>query len=205
MSKSHITTYAEPLARSPLEGCLDEYNDLLLDRTGVTLSQRGLPGLINLRGQPDEDGLIQAVAAILGGELPLMPNTTAQYGAITLCWLRPDEWLVMTPTVETVEATLVALRQIGGSIAVTEVSSAYAVMGLSGSQARQVLAKGCTLDLHPRQFTTGHCAQSLLAKADVLLIARDEDDMEIVVRRSFADYLWRWLVDAAEEYGVAVF
>nr|MBP6762232.1 sarcosine oxidase subunit gamma [Thauera sp.] len=27
---------------------------------------------------------------------------------------------------------------------------------------------------------------------------------ELIIRRSFADYLYRWLLDASEEYGVFV-
>lgn len=192
-----------PMARPPLEGRL-EHSTALPDSAGVKLSQQVLPGLINLRGQPDAEAFVPSVAEILGGDPPLTPNTTALYGDVTLCWLRPDEWLVMIPDADNVAMLLAALQQIDGYTAVTDVSGGYAVISLSGSQARQVLAKGCTLDLHPRQFTTGRCAQSLLAKADVLLIAKGEDEFEIVVRRSFADYLWQWLVDAADEYGLAV-
>ena len=200
---SEISAHTAPMTRPPLDSRL-EHSNVLPDSAGVKLSQRVLPGLINLRGQPDAEAFVPSVAEILGGDPPLTPNTTALYADFTLCWLRPDEWLVMIPDADNVATLLAALQQIDGHTAATDVSGGYAVISLSGSQARQVLAKGCTLDLHPRQFTTGHCAQSLLAKADVLLIARGEQAFEIVVRRSFADYLWLWLVDAADEYGLAV-
>ena len=70
---------------------------------------------------------------------------------------------------------------------------------------RELLAKGCPLDLHPRAFDVGQCAQSHLAKAPILIRQLDrEPSFEIVVRRSFADYFWLWLEDAAAEYGLAV-
>jgi sarcosine oxidase subunit gamma len=52
------------------------------------------------------------------------------------------------------------------------------------------------LDLHPRVFTIGQCAQTHVAKVPVLLrpIA---GGIELVVRRSFADSLWQWLETAA--------
>jgi sarcosine oxidase subunit gamma len=60
------------------------------------------------------------------------------------------------------------------------------------------LAKGCTLDFHPRVFRPGTCAQSGLAKANVLIrLGDDPDSFDVVVRRSFADYLLRWLRHAA--------
>ena len=72
-----------------------------------------------------------------------------------------------------------------------------------------MLAKGCPLDLHPRAFTPGSCAQSLLAKADVLIHLRADDPrhgptFDLYVARSFAHYLWAWLEDAGREYGVQV-
>jgi sarcosine oxidase subunit gamma len=32
----------------------------------------------------------------------------------------------------------------------------------------------------------------------------DTPAYDLYVHRSFADYLWRWLEDAAKEYGVAI-
>ncbi len=73
------------------------------------------------------------------------------------------------------------------------------------ARVRELLAKGCPLDLHPRVFDVGQCAQSHLAKAPILIRQLDrEPAFEIVVRRSFADYLWVWLEDAAAEYGFEV-
>ena len=70
---------------------------------------------------------------------------------------------------------------------------------------RDLLAKGCPVDLHPSVFDVGQCAQSHLAKAPILLRQVDrEPTFEIIVRRSFADYFWTWLEDAAAEYGLAV-
>ena len=68
-----------------------------------------------------------------------------------------------------------------------------------------MLAKGCPLDLHPRVFGPGHCAQSQIARVNAIIHQRDgSPSYDIVVRRSFADYLARWLDDAAAEYGLAV-
>ena len=79
-------------------------------------------------------------------------------------------------------------------------------MRIEGERAREVLNQGCTLDLHQRVFQVGQCAQSLLAHVPVL-ISRNSDNgnaicrFDLVVRRSYADHLVRWLVDAAREIG----
>jgi sarcosine oxidase subunit gamma len=63
-----------------------------------------------------------------------------------------------------------------------------------------LLAHGCALDLRPRVFGPGRCAQTLLARAGVVLMARDGDEFLVFVRSSFAGYLAAWLLDAAAEY-----
>ena len=86
-----------------------------------------------------------------------------------------------------------------------DVSDARAVIRLSGPAARAVLAKGCSLDFHPRVFVPGQCGQSLLARAGVLVHQVTIDPVyEIYVARSFAHYLWTWLEDAAAEYSLAI-
>ena len=68
----------------------------------------------------------------------------------------------------------------------------------AGSGARTVLAKACALDLHPREFAPGQCVRTGLAKATVLLAASDDAPVyTIIAARSFAEYLCRWLANAA--------
>ena len=82
------------------------------------------------------------------------------------------------------------------------VSANRTTIRLVGPQARDVLAHGCALDLHPRVFGAGQCAQTLLARAGVLLVADDDGAFRILVRSSFARYLADWLLDASLEYSV---
>ncbi len=171
----------------------------------VVLCERRLVGKLNLRGRPTESFLAAAGQA-LGFEPPVAPNTTAGTAGRIALWLGPDEWLIVTPPGgedETAEALRAALE--GRHAAVTDVSDGRAVIGLSGACAREVLTKGCPLDLHARAFGPGRCAQSSLAKALVILHQTgDEPAYDIYVERSFADYLWAWLEDAAAEYGLAI-
>lgn len=168
----------------------------------VALDERALLGHIDVRGDPRDHRFTSAVEATLGIALPVAPNTVAEGPGATVCWLGPDEWLIVTSR-EREPALARDLRNAlaGLLAAVTQVSGGQTVIVLRGRAARDVLAKGCPLDLHPRAFGPGRCAQSHLAKAPMLLRQVDADPtFEIVVRRSFADYLWLWLEDAAAEY-----
>ena len=135
--------------------------------------------------------------------MPLTPNTAAVTArGWTVLWLGPDEWLATGPAAE--DAALV--EALGTSLdgkhcALTDVSAMYATLALSGPQAREVLMKGCRLDLHPRAFAPGACVQTALARAQVILHQTDDDpSFEITVRNSFAHYLATWLLDALAEY-----
>lgn len=173
---------------------------------GVLLCERPFRAQINLRGEIAAKRFRDAVEGALGVAPPRQPNTTASSGATTALWLGPDEWLIVAPDgkaddmVEALRAALEALHA-----AVTDVSEARAVIGLAGVNARDVMMKGCSLDLHPREFGPGRCAQSSLAKAQILLHQLDDGPTyDLYVPRSFAEYLWAWLEDASLEYGMAV-
>lgn len=175
-------------------------------KAGVRAGEQPFLDYVNLRGEPEDAAFLSKVEGTLGVALPVEPNTFTATHKITACWLGPDEWLVIAPPEQGGDIP----RALGNALeehfaAVTEVSGGYTTIRLSGERARELLAKGCTLDLHPRNFGAGRCVQTLLAKAPVLL--RQSDDaptFQLIVRRSFADYLWRWLEEEAEVYGWAV-
>jgi sarcosine oxidase subunit gamma len=176
------------------------------ETAGVRLSERAFRAMITVRGDGGDADFLSAVRAAAGVKLPLAPNTTERGTSVTALWLGPDEWLLTAPAGE--ERLLVpALRSSLGErhTAVVDLSESRAVIAVSGRNARDLLSKGCTLDLHPRAFPVGACAQTGLARAGVLIyLVDDTPTFEITILRSFADYLWTWLADAAREYGVAL-
>ena len=167
----------------------------------VEIRVRSAPGFVNLRLDADRSG--DDVAKLLGQSLPVDANTCTD-GERRIYWLGPDEWLVATEAGDAADvcARLESLAE-DSHVAVNDLSGGYVSLRLSGDAARTVLAKGCTLDLHPRVFAPGQCAQTGLAKANVLLAAVDDaPSFELIVRRSFADYLCRWLAHSARAEGV---
>jgi sarcosine oxidase subunit gamma len=67
-----------------------------------------------------------------------------------------------------------------------------------------VLKKSIPLDVHPSQFPVGKVAGTVFAKSTALVRRSGEDSWELVIRRSFADYIWLWLQDASREYGLVI-
>ena len=190
-----------PAARSPLAGIADALAEARAD--GVTLAEASARTRLNLRIDPKDADALTAAGAILGGSLPRTPNTAAAtVNGKTLLWLGPDEWLVTDPAPEgaALEDTL-RDRLDSRHHALTDVSAMYTTLALSGPRAREVLMKGCRLDLHPRAFEPGTCVQTALAKANVILHQTDDaPSYEITARNSFSVYLASWLLDAMAEY-----
>ena len=165
---------------------------------GVEFSVLSGRGFLNVRLDPRDEQAVHAAVQILGQAMPLVANTCSS-GKHRIYWLGPDEWLVETGAEDAgalrgeLEAALA-----GHHAAVNDVSGGQATLRLGGPEARTMLSKGCTLDLHPREFAPGQCARTGLARATVLLACIDETPtFTLTVGKSFADYLCRWLAQAA--------
>ena len=176
------------------------------DGAGVVIGERRIRGMLALRGDSASAEFRGAVSAATGLDPVVEPLSSARQRDVTMLWLGPDEWLLVMPDrrLERVERRLRAAldRQ---HAALTVVSHSRTVFALSGPDAGAVLGKGCPLDLHPRAFPPGRCAQSMLAKCHALIHLVDPAPVfEIYVARSFAAYAWTWLEDAAGEFGVQV-
>lgn len=184
--------------RAALDGFAEEFSSASSEDVCLEL----VPGrsIINLRGAAADQSLITDVQRTLGIELPLMPNRWTGDGRAAAVWLGPDEWLIVAPDGEVggIEKAMREARPTDPRLSLVDVSHNYICVLLSGSKARDVLAKGCALDLRPDKFTPGDCAQTVLAKAPVLLRALvDADSFELWFRNSYARYLATWLLDAS--------
>jgi len=189
--------------RHGLEPLLAEMGKPRVAQPAVTVTVRGDLGHINLRGRASDSGFLKAVEQELGQALPVAPNTFSA-GEHRVCWLGPDEWLVVTPVTAAVDLARRLERALASThAAVNDVSGGQLALLLEGAGCRELLARGCTLDLHPREFKTGDCAQSGLARAAVLIaLVDDSPTFMVVVRRSFSDYLCRWLAHAGRDQGI---
>ena len=198
------------LAAAPLRGPQSPLSHAAGRLAAATRTSRGavrlaeLPFLAQLNVRLDAKGAAaDAVGLALGLPLPLAPNTTARTGELIALWLGPDEWLLVGPPGS--EGDLESrIREAAGDepVSVTDVSAQRTTLLVTGSRARDLLAHGCPLDLHPRTFGAGRCAQTTLGRTQIVLVARDEPraGFWVLVRSSFAGYLTDWLLDAATEY-----
>ncbi|MFC0865935.1 sarcosine oxidase subunit gamma [Sphaerimonospora cavernae] len=200
---------AEPRSaerRSPLAGFAAGFEAA---SAGGALRLAEIPFLtqLNLRVDPKSPAA-ERIGRALGTALPVEPGSAVRSGDLTVLWLGPDEWLVLGPDdgesgaggVGPHDRLVEAAGSADGHVSVVDVSAQRTTLVLAGARARDVLAHGCALDLHPRVFGPGRCAQTLLARAQVVLVARETDEFWVLCRSSFAGYVAEWLLDAAAEH-----
>ena len=187
-----------PLAHLGLEARSSQQSDAAT----VSLREQPFHGQITLRGDTGKAAFVNGVKKVLGLSLPDTPNTATSHRRNTTLWLGPDEWLVVVPDGREGRVLASLEKALAGvHFAASDVTSARVVMRLSGVDAGNVIAKGCSLDLHPRVFSAGQCAQSSLARCHMLLHQIDNvPTFDIYIHRSFAAYAWAWLEDASMEY-----
>lgn len=163
------------------------------------IEEKPFLGFLNLRGKSNNTGFLAASLKVLGCEPPTEANTLVEAGDNRIYWLGPDEWLVVTPTGQQAALQAELLQALEGVFsAVVDNSSGLTLLEITGDNAAALLATDCPLDLHPRVFKPGQCAQTRLAKAAMTVAPlRDGGGFEVIIRRSFADYLLLWMQDAA--------
>ncbi|MBE9375413.1 sarcosine oxidase subunit gamma [Saccharopolyspora sp. HNM0983] len=172
----------------------------------VRLTEIAFTPQIGLRVDP-KSSAAERISTAIGAMLPHQPDSAVHTGDLLVLALGPDEWLLVgrEGTAGALQATLTAaLGEDHG--AVVDVSAQRTIIGVSGPMSRDLLNQGCALDLHPRAFGEGRCAQTLLARTGVVVVCRDAElpSFWLLVRSSFARYTADWLADAATEYRTTV-
>jgi sarcosine oxidase subunit gamma len=163
------------------------------------IDEKPFLGYLNLRARNNATGFLAATLKVLGCEPPTVANTVIESGEYRIYWLGPDEWLVVTPAgqQDRVKSELLAALD-GVFCSVADNSSGLTMLHITGDNAAALLATDCPFDLHPREFKPGQCAQTRLARAGMTISPlADGAGFEVIIRRSFADYLLLWLQDAA--------
>jgi sarcosine oxidase, subunit gamma len=150
-----------------------------------------------LRGGPQ---VMSAAGTALGLNISDIACRSATQGTRAALWLGPDEQLLLSsvpdgPVIaQLLQTTLAALPH-----SLVDVSHRQIAFQVTGAQAQTVLNAGCPLDLYPTSFPVGMCTRTVFGKADIVLWRTGADRFHVEVWRSFADYLSRFLAEAARE------
>lgn len=198
-----------PLHHAQLDG--NTGSGAVAGTAGVRLTERELTGQLIVRVRGDLLAASKAIEPVLGIGLPDTLKTTGNAATSTgptLAWLSPDEWRLLCPIDQAFEHEQKlrdALSSLGDvSHALVNVSGGFTVLDMSGPDALKVLKKSTGYDLRDKNFPLGKVVGTTFGKTSVQLIRTGEESWHIIARRSFSDYLWLWLQNAAREYGLTI-
>ncbi|MDJ0614447.1 MAG: sarcosine oxidase subunit gamma [Rhizobiaceae bacterium] len=176
---------ANALRIQPLE-------DRVYGNNGVILQPLEACERISLRA---EDKAIAGLGKAIGLALPKKPGTSSEKNGIIAMWIGPDEWFVTAPEGTGLEAKIDKVKT--GLYSAVSINHRNTGLTISGKNAVNALNSGCPRDLSLTVFPVGACSRTMIAKAEVILYRTDEQEFRVECWRSFSDYVWKYLMDAA--------
>ena len=157
---------------------------------------------LNLRGDINNKEFSSNVGKLLGIILPLEVGSVVKKEEITVISTSPNEWLIISNnivksksnnnTLENVLFEKISQKNFG---AVTNITDQFTIFSLTGSNISEILSKSSPFDFD--KLSNNHSAQTLFNNVDITIIKKDNVNIDLLVRRSFSEYLWDWLNDSA--------
>lgn len=148
---------------------------------------------VDLRGDATDPKFLNTVQSTIGMCPSSAPSTYHYEDGRGLFWLGPDQWLYVMPHTQ-LQPALSRLHavHIDTAMAITDVTGGYTLLVAQGERVDTLIRSGTGYDV--AHLKTGVCTQTLLAKAQVLMWKPSSNEYRILVRRSYAQYLYRWLM-----------
>ena len=171
---------------------------------GVLLHESKYLGHLNLRGNAQDVDFLSGIKKIFGIDLPTAPCTSATGELAQIIWLAPDEWLVMVGSGSEYDVELKLRAQLKGHFAVSDISGAQTILELSGSHVIELMKKSSGYDFHLESFPIGKVVGTTFAKAGAHILRLEENKFQLVIRRSFSDYIWLWIQHGCKECGLTI-
>ena len=157
---------------------------------------------INLRGKKRE--FLTNIGKNLNMILPTEANTSSASDKLTAIWLSPDEWMIVSNELvskDTNKNDLYEMLFNGISKttlgAVVDVTDQFLQLELKGENIYEIFSAGSPFNFSEFKEKKGSTTQTVLNHADVILHNKDENIVNLFVRRSFAEHLWSWIEDCS--------
>jgi len=157
---------------------------------------------INLRGKKRE--FFTNVGKNLNMLLPTEANTSTTSDKLTAIWLSPDEWMIVSNELASKDTNKYELYEmLFNSIskinlgAVIDVTDQFVQLELKGKNTYEIFSAGCPFNFNKFKEKKGSTAQTVLNHTDVILHHKEENVVNLFVRRSFAQHLWDWIEDSS--------
>ena len=165
--------------------------------SGIMLEAASPAARIALRASAK---IAQKLTKPLGLKLPLKPAGTTTSKSCSALWLGPDEWLIIDS--DPANASKLISELAAFNCSAVDVSHRNTAIIVSGTAVESVLNAGCPRDLSLKAIPVGSCSRTIFGKIEIVLWRLDADTFRLEVWRSFSEYLWDYLLDAAKDAGI---
>ena len=174
---------------------------------GVTIEELSLSGKINIRGKSSDKEFMKNIGSALNLVLPIEPNVRIFNNNISIMWLGPNEWLVITP--ENEKDGIISLLKSNlnpQKTAITDVSFNRTILRLEGEKVFTLLSKFLVANLEKILKTNFSVAQTVFVKIPVLFIRNNTNketaSLDLHLNRSHAKYVYDLLVDGSKNLNI---
>ena len=174
---------------------------------GVSIEELSLSGKINIRGKSSDKEFMKNIGSALNLVLPIEPNVRIFNNNISIMWLGPNEWLVITP--ENEKDGIISLLKSNlnpQKTAITDVSFNRTILRLEGEKVFTLLSKFLVANLEKILKTNFSVAQSIFIKIPVLFVRNNTDEeptsLDLHLNRSHTKYVYELLVDGSKNLNI---
>tara|TARA_Y100000590_G_scaffold339212_1_gene386684 strand:- start:287 stop:874 length:588 start_codon:yes stop_codon:yes gene_type:complete len=132
-------------------------------------------------------------------EFPLESSKVISNKETRILWAAPRTWLIISSKENIVN--IVKENCSNENFAITDISHSRAVIQIKGMQAREVLKKGCPLNID--KFDINNCGGTIFHGISIVVdfIANKPDTFNLITLRSFGESFYHHLTDASLEFG----
>ena len=181
------------------------YNSVIkneINHEGVSIKEISPIIKINVRGKKRE--FLTNIGKNLNMILPTEANTSSTSDKLTAIWLSPDEWMIVSNELANKDINKYDLYEVlFNSIsktnlgAVIDVTDQFVQLELKGNNIFEIFSAGSPFNFNEFKEKKGSTTQTVLNHIDVILHHKDENIVNLFVRRSFAKHLYSWIEDSA--------
>ena len=118
---------------------------------------------------------------------------------VRILWIGPNNWLALSATISLSEE--IAKNLSYDEFAITDLSHSKAIIELSGKNAKEVLKKGCPININ--DINKNEVVNSILNGIEITIdfINDQPNKIRVMCLRSFGESLYHSVTDASLEFG----
>jgi len=171
-----------------------EYNKLKISEIESTFK-------LNLRGKKRE--FISNIEKALSIIPPVKENSSSQNEDLNLLWLSPDELMLYSNEIiesndlDKLESELINSISKLNYGSVTNVTDHWVMINLKGDNVYELLANSCPFNFNSFKSNKGSVVQTIVNHIDVIIHNKNNNNLNLFVRRSFSNHLWSWFKDSS--------